>query len=166
MTNTIENDLKDLNPNVLGVFELPKMPDGIFGTRPADKHDTDLAEDLFGDWWVCTTKSVGEVRFYAIPEVLKKDRTTRTPLHYHALFRVIDPRRFMKVAPRKWINRQKRLIDGCKPAPLRLRLYDHTMPESHEFYCLKNTLADWGWGRTHIITEEDVCPRYMRTTAT
>jgi hypothetical protein len=167
MTETIENDLTNLNATVKGTFDFPKVPNGIGGYRPPDKYDSELAEELIQDWWIRTTKSVGAVRFYAIPEVLKEDRRTQTPLHYHALFVPENPTRFMEVAPRKWENLLRhRFPEGKGIKPLWLEDLDRTIPESYEYYCLKNTLADWSWGRTHIITEEDLCPSYMRTIAT
>jgi hypothetical protein len=157
----IENDIRDINATVKGTFSFPRLPNNRGSFSPFTKYDTDIAEELIQRWTINTEKVVGPIVFYAIPEVREKDRRTRTPLHYHAFFAPENPTRFMEVAPRKWENLLRHKFPKIKSGSLWMEEFDPKLPESHEYYCLKNTLADWGWGRTHILTNTIVRPDYM-----
>jgi hypothetical protein len=164
MTNTIENDLKLLNATIMGTFTFPRIPNNRGKITPFTKNDTDVAEELIQRWYINASKSVGMIRFYAVPEVLKRDGKTRVPLHYHALFAPTNPTRFMEVAPRKWGNLMRHRFPNIRPGTFWIDWIDRGDPhllESPEKYPFKNTSTDYGWGISHILTDDRLRPDYM-----
>ena len=174
MTNTIENDLKNINATVWITFRFPNLPNASGRLTPLVKHDTDTAEELIQRCLTNTSNALGKsykvqgktrkwrlpIPFFAVPEVLAKDGKTPKPLHYHggAFVEMENLPRFMEVMPRKWENLLRSEYPKSKPKPLWMRTIDRLDPEHRdkpEHYCLKNTLADGAWTRQCIMKTDD-----------
>lgn len=159
------NTLIEINAPLWGTFNFPKLLNGKGIETPFIKSDAPDAEMLIQDWYINTSRVVG-FKFYAFPEVLKRDRKTQTPLHYHALFIPEISRnggnnieKFKKVAMRKWDNLLRSRYPRARypNQPLWIESIDRFDPDlrdAPERYCLKQQDIPWNW--SHCLTEETV----------
>jgi hypothetical protein len=154
----------NLRVPIWGTFKFPKIMNANGILTPFNKHDTDEAEDLIRDWYLRTNKIV-PFKFFAFPEVLEKERRTRTPLHYHALFDPTNPQKFMRIAQQKWSNLLRHRLPNAmhRHEPLWLEWIDRARIESPEAYCLKHCDDEWNWN--HRLTDESIMTRYTSIAA-
>jgi hypothetical protein len=152
--------LTNLNAAIWGTFLFPRMLNAKGVETPFIASDAPDAEQLIQDWYIKTSKVV-PFRFYAFPEVLERDGRTQTPLHYQTLFAPKNPRKFMRVAQRKWDKLLRNRFPNARHhrESLWLEWIDRNDVEKidlPEFYCLKQQDIDWNWN--HRLTDEMVKP--------
>lgn len=153
----LHSELVNQNFTIKATFKFPKIKDTYGEEKSFGKYDVDTAAQLIFDWHRNLSK-VTPITWRAFPEV--KDKSGKpTALHYHALLSPKREAKFLRVAPRKWLNLLKHRFPQSRSDEKMLWLdridrLDPEASEAYEAYVIKH--QDDLWNAQNALSSTDL----------
>lgn len=160
--NQIKEDhlkaMKDLNATIKLTFKSPKVSTNIDKEFcPMGIQDTDFFEQEILRQFFINMNRVVKFDFAAYPEDRVYDNDKKfTPLHYHAVAKTENDKKFIKIAAKKYAavvrsKCQQHFSNFIMPIdPLYIEVLNRNEPTSYEEYCLKHYRPE-----VRLLTNDD-----------